>query len=311
MALDNTATGRLTLSGATYSGSNNVGRYLSVADADGTIATAPAVGDGLVVGPEGPTGATGPTGAAGPTGASGPTGATGPTGVTGVTGAVGPKGATGATGLVGGDGLAGPLGGELVLNKALPTLEPSSDTITSSVPTTFIGGEGGYGPADRLISTADLYAPRSTLRFNASGTLVSRVAGVSNLSTARFGIMVGSDYGVEANVLGLTSMVLPSDLYDVPVVWVYKLEAVRVTSAKNASSGLAFTWSSELVVSRPHNAALAPSSRKTLNVGSTDLGAITPRGGPFSVYVSNPDILEPSNDEMVVTKYNHLFVRII
>jgi len=314
VALDDTAVGRLTLSGPTYSGADKIGQYLSVADADGTIVAAPAVGDSLVVGATGPTGATGtvgPTGATGLRGERGPTGVMGPTGGTGASGAVGLKGATGATGATGSVGLVGPMGGELVLNKALLTLAPSSDPITTPIATTFVGGPGGYDPADRLIPTGDLYARLSTLRFKASGTLVSRVAGAANNSTARVGIMVGNDYGTEDNVLGLTPIALPAIFYDVAAIWVYKLEAVRVTSAKNASSGLAFTWSSELVVSRSHDDTLKPFSIKTLNVGSTDFGAITPRGGPFSVYVSNPDILEGSNDEMVVTKYNHLFTRII
>ena len=114
-----------------------------------------------------------------------------------------------------------------------------------------------------------------------------------------------------SEVIGYTTVPLDGVLYGLDLVWIYKLVATTVASA--TQGGLAFTWTSEVSVSK-NNATIGGFTNGAISRiarGKTDLGLEpTVNGGiRFSMIISNT-AYGGLGDEMSVVKYNHTFRRI-
>jgi hypothetical protein len=115
--------------------------------------------------------------------------------------------------------------------------------------------------------------------------------------------MVGDNH----DLIGNTALGIDGHLFDVLLVWTYKLVATKVASG--TVGGLAFTWTSELSISR-NNSSLRNSGKiSRISMGKTDLGVVTQVGNGvrFSMYIDNRDF---NFDTMNIVKYNHTFHRL-
>lgn len=300
-----TTDGRLSFLGEEYVGTDKVGQFLRIADANGAIVVdgAPTAG---APGATGPTGEAGPAGATGATGHTGAVGAIGATGETGGTGTTGPTGATGSNGASGPRGATGATGIGKILNRAT---NPGAYGQIFNDPVTpfFIGHpDTGFIPGDRLIPLGDLAAPSGTFSFEFTFRL-SNYTYQDTIGT--FGIMVGDDYGSENNILGLVVMKLLSASVAGDRACSYKLFATRVQS-NIAEDRLAFTWTAELTIESGNGQMMVYQAA----VGSKDFAAIPPGPGgagiAFSPYVGNRSLPGAGIDKMAARKWNHLFRRI-
>jgi hypothetical protein len=298
-----TTDGRLSFLGEEYVGTNKVGQFLRIADANGTIV----VDEGAPV--AGTPGATGPVGEAGPAGATGATGRTGAVGAIGATGEtgespIGPTGATGSNGASGPRGATGATGIGKIINRAT---NPGAYGQPFNTPVTpfFIGEPAtGFIPGSRRIPLSDLAATSGTFSFEFTFTL-SNYTGQDTIGT--FGVMVGNDYGSENNILGLVVMKLIGSTIFGDRACSYKLFATRVQS-NIAENRLAFTWTAELTIESGSGGV--PMTVYQAAVGSKDFADISLSGAgiTFSPYVGNRSL--PGAGEMAARKWNHLFRRI-
>jgi hypothetical protein len=197
-------------------------------------------------------------------------------------------------------------GGSSALNSAV-----NPGTFPEAINTgSFIGGPFGYNPVERLIPTSDLYAVNSSFKFECSGTLESDVTGTDNTSRPIFGIMVGDNFNqnTSTGLLGYTILGLDGILFSQTLVWTYKLVATHVAS--DTQGGLAFTWTSELSLSKNNTGIGGAGVIRRIAMGKKDLGVVTPVGDGVrvSMYIGNLDW--GGSDTMTIVKYNHTFQRV-
>ena len=177
-------------------------------------------------------------------------------------------------------------------------------------------GPGSYAPADRLIPIEMFNTPLATFSFEASGILRSRVLGsvppldATNIS---FGVQLGDDFTLSGLVLGVMPVSLSAALYDMDVVWTYKLTATRIMVNFIPHEYIVFIWSAEVTVSLGGT----PGTRTEklyidafINPGTAIQQQ--PGGIQHTIWMGSPDLPDAKDTDRVleVRKFNHVFKRI-
>jgi len=177
-------------------------------------------------------------------------------------------------------------------------------------------GPGSYAPADRLIPIEMFNTPLATFSFEASGILRSRVLGIVpplDATNISFGVQLGDDFTLSGLVLGVMPVSLSAALYDMDVVWTYKLTATRVMVNSIPHEYIVFIWSAEVTVCLGGT----PGTRTEklyidyfINPGTAIQQQ--PGGIQHTIWMGSPDLPDAKDTDRVleVRKFNHVFKRI-